>query len=100
MHGMKSKEEVGRRWWSELGKMRPPLGLPSVRGLWVSKGGIQGSGTRAPRVKSKALSRKEHGSHQHVRRKMSSWWGRVSTARGSPKGREAPERESWGHPQW
>lgn len=48
-------------------------GLLSVRGLWVSKGGLSGQLDFGPGVKSEeALAGKECGSHQHVSGKMSS----------------------------
>ena len=43
VHGMKTEDELGRVWLPELEKMmRPVLDMLSVRGLWVSRGGIQG----------------------------------------------------------
>ena len=40
---MKTEDELGRVWLPELEKMmRPVLDMLSVRGLWVSRGGIQG----------------------------------------------------------
>lgn len=68
----------------ELGKMiKPAWDMLSVMGLRVSTGGIRG-----PEVKSKALARKECGSHQHVSKKLSHGGGgaehEASTARHSP----------------
>lgn len=77
-------------WLPELEKMmRPVLDMLSVRGPM----GVQGRHPEAGHVglELKSWLEKEHGSHQHASRKMSSWCGRTesqpSKARGSPTGR-------------